>query len=85
MVSESRDICGVPLWLMQEYLLEMDGTLVEEGVVEGDGWKVRLTRIEDFQVGSLCVGQIRLEMSGDPEGFARLKTMIEPKLLRAGG
>jgi len=24
-------------------------------------------------------------MSGDPEGFANLKVMIEPKLMRAGG
>jgi len=85
MVSESREICGIPLWLMQEYLLEMDGTLVEEGMVEGDGWKVQLTKIEDYQIGSLRVGQIRVDMSGDPEGFARLKVMIEPKLLRAGG
>ena len=85
MESETRDICGIPLWLMQDYLLEMGGTLVEEGLVEGDGWSVRLTKIEDYQIGSLCVGQIRIHMSGDREGFANLKTMIEPKLIRAGG
>lgn len=85
MESETRDICGIPLWLMQEYLLEMGGALVEEGRVEGEGWSVRLTKIEDYQLGSLCVGQIRVQMSGDREGFAKLKTMIEPKLIRAGG
>ena len=85
METETREIRGVPLWLMQEYLLEMGGTLVEEGLVQGDGWTVRLTKMEPFQIGSLSVGQIRVEMSGEPEGFARLKVMIEPKLMRGGG
>ena len=85
MVSEIREICGVPLWLMQEYLLEMGGTLIEEGLVEGAGWQVKLTKIEDYQIGSLRVGQIRIDMSGDPVGFANLKRLIEPKLIRAGG
>ena len=43
MQTEVREIRGIPLWLMQEYLLEMGGTLVEEGLVEGEGWSVRLT------------------------------------------
>jgi hypothetical protein len=85
MESEVREIRGVPLWLMQEYLLEMGGTLIEDGLVEGDGWTVRLTKLDPFVLGSLSVGQIRVEMSGDPEGFANLKVMIEPKLLRGGG
>ena len=85
MQTEVREIRGIPLWLMQEYLLEMGGTLVEEGLVEGEGWSVRLTKLEPFRLSSLSVGQIRVEMSGDPEGFANLKVMIEPKLMRAGG
>ena len=85
MQTEVREIRGIPLWLMQEYLLEMGGTLVEEGLVEGEGWSVRLTKLEPFHLGSLSVGQIRVEMSGDPEGFANLKVMIEPTLMRAGG
>lgn len=82
---EVRIITGIPLWLMQEYLLELGGVLVEDGLVEGEGWSVRLTKAEDFQLGSLRVGQIRVEMSGTPEGFANLKLLIEPKLIRAGG
>lgn len=85
MQTEVREIRGVPLWLMQAYLLDMGGTLVEEGLVEGDGWSVRLTKMDPFRIGSLSVGQIRIAMSGDPEGFANLKVMIEPKLMRAGG
>ena len=85
MQTEVKEICGVPLWLMQEYLLEMGGTLIGDGLVEGEDWSVQLARIEDYQVGSLCVGQIRIEMSGSKDGFANLKALIAPKLIRAGG
>jgi hypothetical protein len=69
---------------MNDYLLEMGGKPMEV-VLEGDGWTVKLSKIEDRQVGSLSVGQIRVVMSGDEDSFDRLKTMMEPKLLRAGG
>lgn len=85
MLTETRDVCGIPLWLMQEYLVEMGGAPVKDGLVRGDGWSVQLTKIAPRQVGSLCVGQIRVEMRGDAAGLAKLKEMIEPKLLRAGG
>lgn len=85
MPSEVREVRGIPLWLLREYLVEAGGTAEPEGVVRGDAWTVRLAQIEDYRVGSLRVGQIRVELEGTDEGFARLKAILEPKLLRAGG
>ena len=59
LVCEMR---GIPLWLLCEYLQEMVGTVVEEHFVRAAGWSVRLTRMEPFRLGSLVVGQTRLDI-----------------------
>jgi molybdopterin synthase sulfur carrier subunit len=82
---EVREVRGIPLWLLREYLVEGGGRAESDEVVTGPGWRVRLEQIEDFRIGSLTVGQLRLELEGDEAGLARLKAVLEPKLLRAGG
>ena len=37
MYKESRQIRGIPLWLLREYLEELGGTAVSETRVEGEG------------------------------------------------
>jgi hypothetical protein len=58
----SREVRGIPLWLMHAYLVEAGGASDGENRVVGDGWEVRLTQLEDFRIGSLSVGQIRVEL-----------------------
>lgn len=80
-----HEMRGIPFFLLKEYLQELGGDLIAEDVVRGDGWTVRLERMEPFRLGSLEVGQTRLTMDlreDVAEGFLerfRLKT------LRAGG
>jgi hypothetical protein len=81
----SRDVRGIPLWLLRAYLVEAGGTAEGDQIVVGDGWQVRLTQLEDFEVGSLRVGEIRVEWEGQGEAFARMQEILEQKLLRAGG
>ena len=69
MVTDVREIRALPIWLLREYLEGAGGRSLDDGAVEGPGWIARLTQIEDYRIGSLAVGQVRLE----------------PKLLRAGG
>jgi hypothetical protein len=81
----SRDVRGIPLWLLREYLVEAGGTADGDHIVKGDGWQVRLTQLEDFEVGSLRVGEIRVEWAGQGEAFEHMRKLLEQKLLRAGG
>jgi hypothetical protein len=81
----SREVRGIPLWLMHAYLVEAGGKSDGETRVAGDGWEVQLTQLEDFRIGSLRVGQIRVELAGTAEGIARILPELEKKLLRAGG
>ena len=85
MPAHSRNVRGIPLWLLRAYLVEAGGTADGDHTVVGDGWQVRLTQLEDFEVGSLRVGEIRVEWEGEGEAFARMQEILEQKLLRAGG
>ena len=37
---------GIPYYLLKEYLQELGGSLVDENLIRGDGWSVRLERME---------------------------------------
>ncbi len=84
MYSESRQIRGIPLWLLREYLEELGGTAVSETRVEGDGWAITLAKMEPFALGSLRVGQVMMEIAGEDEAIARLMPGLEKKTMRAG-
>lgn len=75
---------GIPLKLFQDYLIDLGGSPAEDGRVVGLGWQARLERVEDFQIGSLRVGQVRVELEGQPEALDTLLPRLEKKLLRAG-
>lgn len=85
MAGEVRETRGIPLWLLREYLEEGGGRATDDQRVVGDGWEVRLTQLEDFAIGSLRVGQVRLDIDGSDAAVARLLAFLEPKLIRAGG
>ena len=85
MIHFKRDMRGVPLWLLQAYLEELGGHSVGSGYVQGEGWSAQLEQLEDYQIGSLRVGQVRLELVASEEAFERLHPLLEKKMMRAGG
>lgn len=85
MTSFELEIRAIPRWLLQEYLQELGGEPDDAGVIRGAGWVASLTQIEHYQIGSIRVGQVRLEVRGDADAVERLHLALEPKLLRAGG
>lgn len=78
-------VTSIPLWLMREYLVELGGQQVADDAVSGEGWQARLTRVEDFQLGSLRVGQVHLQVHGDAQAIERLRPALDKKLIRGGG
>jgi hypothetical protein len=85
----NREIRGMPLWLLRDYLVELGGVVTggdeRNAHLAGEGWTAVITRIEDFQIGSLKVGQLHITVDGDPHALAALTPQLEKKLLRAGG
>lgn len=84
MAKDAREIRGIPLWLLREYLEEIGGTADGEFRVAGDDWVATLTQMEPFQIGSLRVGQVFFELEAEPEVLARIRPILEKKMMRAG-
>lgn len=78
-------LTGLPLWLLREYVESVGGQPDADGTLVGDGWQARLTQVDDYQIGSLRVGRVRLQLTGTPAAIDRTRRALEPKFLRAGG
>lgn len=76
---------GVPIWLLRDYLQQVGGQGQVNGWCQGDGWRARLTQADDYAIGSLKVGQVKLEIEGEASAVARTRDGLEPRLLRGGG
>ena len=84
MQTITREIRGIPYFLLKEYLVELGGTLSDENLVVGDGWSVRLTKLAPYKLHSLQVGQTRLEMELEERVAEDFLQRFAMKTLRAG-
>jgi hypothetical protein len=84
MQSITREIRGIPLFLLKEYLVELGGDLTSDDLVTGQGWSVRLTKMEPFKLHSLQVGQTRLDFQLDEKVADEFLERFAMKTLRAG-
>lgn len=84
-IEKVIELRGIPLWLLQEYLQDLGGRPGEDGWITGPGWQACLTPMNDFQLGSLCIGQVRLEWQAGPDAHTLYWPKLEMKIMRAGG
>ncbi|HRJ55576.1 MAG TPA: DUF1952 domain-containing protein [Anaerolineales bacterium] len=80
-----HEMRGIPFFLLKEYLEEMGGREVEEDVIQGEGWTVRLEKMEPFRLFSLSVGQTRLTVEMEDHVVEDFTERFRKKTLRAGG
>jgi hypothetical protein len=76
---------AVPLWLLRQYLQEAGGKPGVGDCLHGEGWQAEASQIEDFAIGSVRVGQVRLVLTGRPAAVDAVRRALAPKLLRGGG
>lgn len=81
----SRELRSLPIWLLGEYLQEVGAQPVGGWAYQGEGWQAQIVQLEDFVIGSLRVGQVRLDWQGDDRAQQLVWPLIEQKLMRAGG
>ncbi|MEW5828018.1 MAG: DUF1952 domain-containing protein [Chloroflexota bacterium] len=79
-----REMRGIPFFLLREYLEELGGTALSGDQVQGPGWSVKLTRMDPFRLGSLSVGQTRLEFDIEDHLVEEFMEKFGKKTLRAG-
>ena len=80
----SREMRGIPFFLLQEYLVELGGTQGRDDLITGQGWKIKLTRMEPDRLHALSVGQTRLDMELEDEIADQFLERFAIKTLRAG-
>ena len=86
-----RTLRSLPRWLVREYLEDLGGRsdldLADSRTFRlvAAGWQATLEQVDDFQVGSLRVGQVRLTLSGAPASLAPMMAALEKRLFRGGG
>ncbi|MCK6626634.1 MAG: hypothetical protein L6R45_15845 [Anaerolineae bacterium] len=76
---------GVPLGTMKWYLVDLGATEIAENTLAGKGWQAVISRSEPARIGSLVVGRIEVEFSGDEAAIAALLEKLHWKTLRGGG
>jgi hypothetical protein len=79
-----REMRGIPYFLLKEYLEEMGGTAISDDRVQAEGWSVKLTKMEPFRLGSLSVGQTRLDIEIEEHLVDDFMELFGKKTLRAG-
>ena len=80
-----HEMRGIPYYLLKEYLQELGGTLDDEDFIQGDGWSVKIEKMEPYRLFSLSVGQSRLTMELEERVADDFLERFQKKTLRAGG
>ena len=76
---------GIPLWVMKKYLEDLGAAETEENVMVGDNWQATVSKAEPARIGSLVVGRIDVEFSGDEAAVEELLEKLHWKTMRGGG
>ncbi len=76
---------GIPLWLMKKYFEDLGATETEENVMSGDNWQAVVSKAEPARIGSLVVGRIDVEFSGEEAALEAMLEKLHWKTLRGGG
>jgi hypothetical protein len=83
--AEVKLTFGVPLWAMKAYLTDMGATETAENLLVADGWQAAVKKSEPVKIGSLVVGRIEVEFSGDETAITAMLEKLHWKTLRGGG
>ncbi len=80
-----NDYYGVPVWLMQDYLVALGAEVIGENVLCFERCRVELAPAPRKHVGSLEFGGSRVSFSGCAGGIQEVLDKLEWKTLRCGG
>ena len=78
-------IYGVPIWLMKKYMADLGATETAENLMTGKGWQAAIRKSEPARIGSLVVGRIEVELSGEQHVLDELVERLHWKTMRGGG
>ncbi|GAP15540.1 hypothetical protein LARV_03330 [Longilinea arvoryzae] len=81
----TRELRGLPEWVLREYFTKLGGLPQPDGSYAGDGWQARLIQQPDLKRGGMTFCVYRLEFSGEQDVLRVVWPQFELKILRPGG
>jgi len=57
----------------------------DHDLLVAEGWRARLSQLEDYRIGSLRSGQVEMVIIGEPDVVRSVLAALEPRLFRGGG
>jgi Domain of unknown function (DUF1952) len=73
---------GVPVWLLEAYLVELGGSRAGEHLVDGDGWRATL-KAQSGGAGHIGIARVTVTIEG--ERAAGVLAALRKKAQRGGG
>jgi hypothetical protein len=80
-----RQYRGVPLWVIRNYLTELNGKRTGEHCVSGPGWSATLREGEPVTLGPLRFNTVYVAIEGEASALDRLFAAFDKSMLRPGG
>ena len=85
MERRERSYRGISVRAAIGYLENLGGERVDDGTVEGDGWRVSLSSEKVNAAGSIRLTEVTAAFEGDPEVLNDVIERFSRKAIRAGG
>lgn len=70
---------------MKKYLIDLGATETTDNVLAADQWQAVVRQSEPVKIGSLLVGRIEVEFSGNDLALTAMLAQLHWKTLRGGG
>jgi len=85
MERRERSYRGISVRAAIGYLENLGGERVDDGTVEGDGWRVSLSSEKVNAAGSIWLTEVTAAFEGDPGVLNDVIERFSRKAIRAGG
>jgi hypothetical protein len=80
-----RQYRGVALWVIRNYLTELNGERTGQHCVSGPGWSATLREGESVTLGPLCFDTVYVAIEGEASVVGHLFSAFDKSMLRPGG
>jgi hypothetical protein len=70
---------------MKKYLTDLGAAEMVENVLVAENWQATVRKSEPVKIGSLVVGRIEVEFSGDESAIESVRQKLDWKTMRGGG
>lgn len=85
MARVEMEMRNLPLFRLQEYLVEAGSEQIGERTFQGKGWNANIEKMEPAQILTITVPRDMVVIEGDESEVDRVHAFMRQKTMRGGG